>query len=252
VAAWGVLRLVEQGRIGLDDPVVGHLRRWRPPPSPFQASGITVRRLLSHTAGLSVHGYTGQTPDQPLPSIAASLSGETGESFPVELLEAPGRHWQYSGGGYSILQLLTEQLTGQPFADYMQIQVLEPLGMTASSFQWQRNAATVYPHDADGDRIPTSPSPNRPPPGWSPPHRTWPASSQRRCQARVASRRDGTCSARPGYAWRSPPLRPPMAAGGSATASGSSPPATGSPTTRAPTGAGGPAWPCCPTDGQAS
>ena len=154
VAAWGVLRLVEQGRIGLDDPVVGHLRRWRPPPSPFQADRITVRRLLSHTAGLSVHGYTGQTPDQPLPSIAASLSGETGGSFPVELLEVPGRHWQYSGGGYSILQLLTEQLTGQPFAGYMQAQVLEPLGMTASSFQWQRNAATAYPHDADGGRIP--------------------------------------------------------------------------------------------------
>jgi CubicO group peptidase (beta-lactamase class C family) len=66
----------------------------------------------------------------------------------------PGRHWQYSGGGYSILQLLTEQLTGQPFADYMQAQVLEPLGMTASSFQWQRTAATAYPHDANGGRIP--------------------------------------------------------------------------------------------------
>jgi len=53
VTAWGVLRLVEQGRIGLDEPVVGHLRRWCPPPSPFKAEAITVRRLLSHTAGLS-------------------------------------------------------------------------------------------------------------------------------------------------------------------------------------------------------
>ena len=61
VTAWGVLRLVESGRIGLDEPVVGRLRRWRPPPSPFDADGLTVRRLLSHTAGLSVHGYVGQT-----------------------------------------------------------------------------------------------------------------------------------------------------------------------------------------------
>jgi CubicO group peptidase (beta-lactamase class C family) len=62
VTAWGVLRLVERGWIGLDEPIVGRLRRWRPPPSPFDADGITVRRLLSHTAGLSVHGYVGQPP----------------------------------------------------------------------------------------------------------------------------------------------------------------------------------------------
>jgi CubicO group peptidase (beta-lactamase class C family) len=154
VTAWGVLRLVESGRIGLDEPVLGRLRRWRLPPSPLDADGITVRRLLSHTAGLSVHGYVGLTSDRPLPSIAASLSGETGDSFPVELLEAPGRRWLYSGGGYSLLQLLVEELTGRPFADYMQTEVLEPLGMTASSFRWSRAAETARPHDADGGPLP--------------------------------------------------------------------------------------------------
>ena len=112
VTAWGVLRLVERGRIGLDEPVVGRLPRWRLPPSPFDADGVTVRRLLSHTAGLSVHGYVGQNPDRPRSSIAASLAGETGDGFPVELLEAPGRRWLYSGGGYSVAQLLVEELTG--------------------------------------------------------------------------------------------------------------------------------------------
>jgi CubicO group peptidase (beta-lactamase class C family) len=154
VTAWGVLRLVERGRIGLDEPIIGRLRRWRPPPSPFDADGLTVRRLLSHTAGLSVHGYVGLTSDRPLPSIEASLSGETGDGFPVELLEAPGRRWLYSGGGYSLLQLLVEELTGRPFADHMRVEVLEPLGMTASSFQWRRTAVTACPHDADGGRIP--------------------------------------------------------------------------------------------------
>jgi CubicO group peptidase (beta-lactamase class C family) len=154
VTAWGVLRLVEQGRIGLDEPVVGHLRRWCPPPSRFQADGITVRRLLSHTAGLSVHGYAGQTLDRPLPPIEASLSGEASGSFPVELLEAPGRRWLYSGGGYSVLQLLVEELSGRPFAEFMRAEVLEPLGMRASSFRWRRTATTAYPHDADGGRIP--------------------------------------------------------------------------------------------------
>jgi CubicO group peptidase (beta-lactamase class C family) len=154
VTAWGVLRLVEQGQISLDEPVVGHLRRWRPPPSPFDADGITVRRLLSHTAGLSVHGYAGQAPDRSLPSIAASLAGEAGGSFPVELLEAPGRRWLYSGGGYSVLQLLVEELTGRPFAAFMRTQVLGPLGMTASSFRWRRTAATAWPHDGRGGRAP--------------------------------------------------------------------------------------------------
>ncbi|HEV8166497.1 MAG TPA: serine hydrolase domain-containing protein [Actinomycetota bacterium] len=154
VTAWGVLRLVESGRIGLDEPIIGHLRRWRPPPSPIDADGLTVRRLLSHTAGLSVHGYVGQPSDRPLPPIAASLSGETGDSFPVELLEAPGRGWLYSGGGYSLLQLLAEELTGRPFADYTQTEVLGPLGMTASSFRWSRTAETARPHDADGGPLP--------------------------------------------------------------------------------------------------
>ena len=153
VTAWGVLRLVEQGRIGLDEPVLDHLRRWRPPPSRFDTDGITVRRLLSHTAGLSVHGYAGQTPDRPLPPIPASLAGEAG-SFPVELLDAPGRRWLYSGGGYSVLQLLVEDLTGRRFADHMQTEVLGPLGMTASSFGRWRAAATACPHDTDGGRIP--------------------------------------------------------------------------------------------------
>jgi CubicO group peptidase (beta-lactamase class C family) len=153
VTAWGVLRLVESGRIGLDEPIVGHLRRWRPPASPFDADGLTVRRLLSHTAGLSVHGYVGQRADRPLPSIVASLSGKTGDGFPVELLEAPGQRWLYSGGGYSLAQLLVEQLTGRPFTDYMQAEVLEPLGMTASSLHWSRTAATARPHDAHGRQI---------------------------------------------------------------------------------------------------
>jgi CubicO group peptidase (beta-lactamase class C family) len=154
VTAWGVLRLVEAGRIRLDEPVVGHLRRWRLPPSRFNADGLTVRRLLSHTAGLSVHGYVGQTSDRPTPSIEASLSGETGDGFPVELLAAPGRGWLYSGGGYSVLQLLAEELTGRPFPDYLQAEVLAPLGMTASSFRWSRTAETARPHDAGGRAIP--------------------------------------------------------------------------------------------------
>ena len=247
VTAWGVLRLVESGRIRLDEPVVGHLRRWRLPPSRFNADGLTVRRLLSHTAGLSVHGYVGQRADRPLPSIAASLSGETGDSFPVELLEPPGRRWLYSGGGYSLLQLLAEELTGRPFADYMQAEVLGPLGMTASSFRWSRTAETARPHDAGGGRLPDFVFAEQAAAGLVTTAPDLARFLAPRCLARVASRPDAGCSTRQGCGWRSPPPRPPVAAGGSATALGSCPAATCSPTTRAPTAAGGPAWPCCPT-----
>jgi CubicO group peptidase (beta-lactamase class C family) len=193
VTAWGVLRLVEQGRIGLDEPVVGHLRRWHLPPSPFDGDGITVRGLLSHTAGLSVHGYSGQTPDRPLPPIAASLSGEAGGSFPVELLDAPGRRWLYSGGGYSVLQLLIEDLNGRPFAEFMQTHVLGLLGMTASSFQWRRTTATAYPHDAGGTAIPDFAFAEQAAAGLGRPRPTWPASSRPRCPAPMVSRQGGVC-----------------------------------------------------------
>jgi CubicO group peptidase (beta-lactamase class C family) len=177
-----------------------------------------VRRLLSHTAGLSVHGYVGQASDRPLPSIAASLAGETGDSFPVELLEAPGRRWLYSGGGYSLAQLLVEELTSRPFADYMQAEVLGPLGMTASSFRWSRTAHTARPHDAD----------SRPVPDF--------AFAEQAAAGLVTTALH----------------RPPMAAGALVMVLDCCQTATGSPTTRAPTAAGGPAWPCCPTVGRGS
>ena len=95
-----------------------------------------------------------RAPTGPCHRSRPRCQGRRATSFPVELLEAPGRGWRYSGGGYSLLQLLIEELTGRPFADYMQAQVLEPLGMTASSFRWSRTAQTARPHDTDGGPIP--------------------------------------------------------------------------------------------------
>jgi CubicO group peptidase (beta-lactamase class C family) len=65
VTAWGMLRLVEAGRIGLDESIIGRLRHWRPPPSPFDAEGITVRRLLSHTAGCRCMAMSARPPIGP-------------------------------------------------------------------------------------------------------------------------------------------------------------------------------------------
>jgi len=77
VAAWGVMKLVEQGKIDLDSPAENYLTRWHLPETEYDVNKVTVRRLLSHTAGLSLHGYPGWSPTDTLPTIEQSLSGKT-------------------------------------------------------------------------------------------------------------------------------------------------------------------------------
>lgn len=135
IAAWGVMRLVEQGKLDLDAPVETYLTRWHLPDSKFDERGVTIRRLLSHTAGLSLHGYPGWGPNKELPTLEQSLSGKTNGSGAVYLTMEPGTRWQYSGGGYTLAQLIVEEVTHESFEDYMRETVLRPLGMTASDYQ---------------------------------------------------------------------------------------------------------------------
>jgi CubicO group peptidase (beta-lactamase class C family) len=135
VAAWGVMRLVEEGKLELDTPVEEYLTRWHLPRSRYDADGVTVRRLLCHTAGLSLGGYPGWSPKVSLPTLEESLSGKTNGSGNVRLIMEPGTKLKYSGGGYTILQLLIEEVGGQPFPMYMKKHILEPLGMTRSGYE---------------------------------------------------------------------------------------------------------------------
>ncbi len=134
VAAWGVMKLVEEGKIELDSPAEKYLTRWHLPESEYDVNEVTIRRLLSHTAGLSLHGYPGWSPSDTLPSIEESLLGENNGPGDVRIIMEPGTKWKYSGGGFTILQLVIEEVTGRKFADYMQDEVLDPLGMKNSSY----------------------------------------------------------------------------------------------------------------------
>jgi len=156
VTAWGIMRLVQDGRLALDAPVERYLTRWHLPPSRFDASGVTVRRLLSHMAGLSVPGYPGIDPDQPLPTLEESLSGTAGDVGPLEIVAPPGAAWRYSGGGFTLLQVLVEEVTGRRFADYMQDAVLAPLSMAHSGFAWTPSlqAGLAEGHVATGVPLP--------------------------------------------------------------------------------------------------
>ncbi len=156
VAAWAVMKLVEEGKLDLDAPIDTYLRRWKLPPSKFDNGKVTIRKILSHTAGLSAGGYKGYDPEQKLPSLVESLSGSKDNKYKVQLVNEPGSAYSYSGGGYTILQLVIEEATGMSFANYMEFCILEPLGMKNSSYIFnnriQRIAAA--PHGDYGQVLP--------------------------------------------------------------------------------------------------
>lgn len=159
ITAWGVMALVEDGRVDLDAPVSGYLRRWQLPDGPFDNQEVTVRRLLSHSAGLTDGlGYLGFAPDAPVQALEASLT-QASDAMPgadgrVRVGIEPGSEWRYSGGGYALLQLLIEDVSGRPFATFMQERVLQPLNMHHASFEPPAAADRAANYDADGTALP--------------------------------------------------------------------------------------------------
>jgi CubicO group peptidase (beta-lactamase class C family) len=141
VTAWGVMALVQAGKLDLDAPIGTYLTRWTLPKTKFDNSKVTVRRLLSHTAGLTDGlGYAGFAPHAAVQSLEESLErpadASPGASGTIEVGYEPGSEWRYSGGGYAILQLLVEEVSGEPFEGFMQRAVFRPLGMVRSSYSW--------------------------------------------------------------------------------------------------------------------
>jgi CubicO group peptidase (beta-lactamase class C family) len=157
VTAWGVMALAQEGKLDLDAPVDTYLTRWKLPPSKFDNNKVTARRLLSHTAGLTDRlGYAGFPPDKAVQSLEESLTrpadASPGASGTIEVGYEPGSEWRYSGGGFAILQLLIEEVSGESFEGFMQRVVFKPLGMTHSTYYWTPAAgsklATIYDVDS--------------------------------------------------------------------------------------------------------
>jgi CubicO group peptidase (beta-lactamase class C family) len=107
-----------------------------PGDSTFDRHAVTVRRLLNHTAGISIPSVSGVDRGAPVPSLIDELNGRGPAKAPVQVVKTPGQGFEYSGGGYAILQLLVEDVTGQPLAEYAKKVVFGPLGMTSTSFGW--------------------------------------------------------------------------------------------------------------------
>jgi len=144
VTAIGVMKLVQDGKLNLDAPASGYLKRWQFPKSDFDNNAVTIRRLLSHTAGLTDGlGYAGfETPEnvQPLEaSLTKAEDADPGSDGITTVGIEPGTEWRYSGGGFTVLQLIVEEVSGQAFDTYMRTQIFEPLQMTSSFYQWDES-----------------------------------------------------------------------------------------------------------------
>ena len=154
LTAWGVLHLVEEGRIDLDRPVNAYLRTWHLEGSSPGADQVTVRQLLSHTGGVNLPSISGVDVGDSVPSLRSELEGRGDPERRVRVVRSPGEAYEYSGGGYVVLQLLVQEVTGQPFAEWMREQVLRPLGMNHAEFGWSERVAALI-------ATPTSPDPAR-------------------------------------------------------------------------------------------
>jgi CubicO group peptidase (beta-lactamase class C family) len=130
------MRLAENKLISLDENVNDKLRGWKVPDNEYTAQEkVTPGRIISHMAGLSLHGFVGYKQDAKIPSLTQILDGlPPANSAPVQVTAIPGTREIYSGGGFVLLQLLMQELTGEPFETLMKELILQPAGMTQSDF----------------------------------------------------------------------------------------------------------------------
>jgi len=160
VAAIGAMRLVENGTLKLDEDVNDKLTAWQVPSNAFDATNkVTLRGLLSMTGGIGVPGFLGYAVGSPLPTLTQILEGVSpANSPPVTVIAIPGSAYHYSGGGYEIAEALMQDATGKPFPQLMRELVLDPVGMTDSSFDQPPDAAltarATSGHFGDGAALP--------------------------------------------------------------------------------------------------
>ncbi|WP_158861543.1 serine hydrolase domain-containing protein [Lunatibacter salilacus] len=137
VAAYGALTLVQQGRIGLEEDVNTYLKSWKLPDNEFtKEKKVTLKNLLNHSGGLTVHGFLGYSPDLPVPTLVEVLNGTSpANSGAIFVDKKPEEGFRYSGGGYTVMQQMMMDVEGKSFPELMEEVVLQPLGMASSTYE---------------------------------------------------------------------------------------------------------------------
>lgn len=134
--AVGVLKLVQEGKLDLYSDINTYLRSWKfPYDSLSKGKKVTIANLLSHTAGLTVHGFPGYEKGDSLPTLIQILNGQKpANTAAIRSMYEPSVKFEYSGGGTTISQLIVQDVTGKPYDEYMWENVLQPMGMSHSSY----------------------------------------------------------------------------------------------------------------------
>jgi CubicO group peptidase (beta-lactamase class C family) len=152
IFALGVMRLAQDGQLDLDDDIHRYLASWHLPANEGWQPAITWRQLLSHTAGLTVHGFPGYQASERLPTVSQILNGDSpANTAKVEVTIFPGTQFRYSGGGFTVAQQALVDLLQKPFPKIMDELVLTPLGLSNSTYEQPlpkslaKRAATAHP-----------------------------------------------------------------------------------------------------------
>jgi CubicO group peptidase (beta-lactamase class C family) len=159
ISALAALRLVQDGKLGLDEEVNSKLRSWKVPENEFTVEQkVTLRGILSHSAGLTVHGFPGYDAGETVPTVVQILNGEKpANTPPVRVNAIPGTIWRYSGGGYVLLQQLLTDITGKPYPRILQDLVLTPAGMAHSTYEQplpnNLSSTAATPYRASGEAV---------------------------------------------------------------------------------------------------
>lgn len=159
VTALAALALVQSGRLNLDTNVNLELKSWQVPDNTFTADQkVTLRQLLSHSAGFNVEDVGSYPAGESLPTLVQALDGRPpAHSVPIRVEMVPGKQFRYSGGGYSVIQQLLIDATAKPFPDVMEDLVLGRLGMMSSTFRQplptEMESIAATGHDVNGEAL---------------------------------------------------------------------------------------------------
>ena len=160
LAAMAALHQVQDKKLSLDADLNSELVTWKIPESPAaNGKAVTLRELLTHTAGFTVHGFPGYAANDPVPTLIQVLDGQKpANTPPIRLESEPGSKWNYSGGGYMVMQQTLLDATKEPFPKLMHDTVLVPIGMTHSTYQQPLPSGlqpeAARPYDDSGTAVP--------------------------------------------------------------------------------------------------
>lgn len=184
VSVTGMMLLAQSGMIDILRNVNDYLTSWHLADNAFTATQkVTIQRLMSHTGGTNVSGFSGYAEGSAIPMLLQVLNGEApANSNPVQVVYVPGSQTSYSGGGMEVLQQMAEDVTGMPFRTYMEDNLLRNLGMNSSDFvqpmdgpRYQKELRRVTMWMVLCCRAARTPIPNSSQQDFGPRHQTLPA-----------------------------------------------------------------------------